>query len=870
MSILRRLLLSASVATSALASPPALAELRSGDIGGWGGAWGEEIIPEQPPVRRAPAPGQPTFVPTPAAVPARSAAPKGPRPADIGGWGDAWGDEIVPQPLPPRPQPAAYEAPAPSVPQPSPARPGPSPADIGGWGEAWQAPSGAAIAQAEAGAQTETPSPAAGPATAEPPPGDGSEPVQLVADQIVHDRELGIVTANGNVEIVQTGRTLTADTVSYNLKQDVISASGNVTLLEPDGNIVFAEYFELTGDFKEGVAREIRVLLADRSRMRASNARRVAGNRTDYDDVAYTACEPCRNDPDRRPLWEAKAKEATHNQAEKTIEYRDVWMELGGIPIAYSPYLSHPDPTVKRKSGFLVPTAGVSSTLGTNVTVPYFWAIRDNQDATFSPRFLFPKSEVTRAPEAERADREILRRMVLAGEHRWVGSNGETKTVASLTAHKRTGEVRGHVDARGRFDLSDVWRAGYRVERQSDDNYSTIYGYPIEGERPWLTTRPYVEGFGRNNYAMAEGFAFQSTRVEDDPGRSPLVLPHAIYSYVGEPGRHGGYWTLDADTLAYARSEGADAGRLSTQVAWNRPYVSPDGQLYKLVASLRGDGYHANGAANDGSSGRVVPQLALNWRFPFAETSGHLSQVIEPMAMVAVSPNGGNPTSIPNEDAIDFELDDINVLRANRLPGLDRVEGGLRGAYGLRWSAYPGRQSYIVAQVAQGWRAHADSTFSQTSGFEDELSDYVGRLDVSPVGNLALLNRIRLDKDSLDVRRNENTISVGPQMLRLSATYLMFEGPEADVAYDRRQYLVYSVSSEISRYWSLLASSSHDLTEGGGHLGWATRLMYSDECFAFVTNLRRYNTTDREMLSGYDITFNVVFKTLGDIPVNVF
>ncbi|MEW5729184.1 MAG: LPS assembly protein LptD, partial [Pseudomonadota bacterium] len=296
--------------------------------------------------------------------------------------------------------------------------------------------------------------------------------------------------------------------------------------------------------------------------------------------------------------------------------------------------------------------------------------------------------------------------------------------------------------------------------------YAGVYGYRIDSERPWLTTRPYIEGFGRNNYMMAEGFAFQSTRTTDDPGRSPVVLPHAIYSYVGTPNRHGGYWSMDADALAYGRTEGTDAGRLSSRVAWNQGFTTSGGQLYNLVASLRGDGYHANQVAGSGagSAGRAVPQVSMNWRYPFANTSGDWSQVIEPLAMVAASPNGGNPKEIPNEDSTDFELDDTNVLRPNRLPGLDRVEGGVRGAYGLRWSAYRGA-GYIVAQAAQGWRAHDDSVFGQTSGFDEKLSDYVGRLDIAPAGNLNLLNRVRLDKDSLEVRRNENTVSIGPRAL---------------------------------------------------------------------------------------------------------
>ncbi|HSV30320.1 MAG TPA: LPS assembly protein LptD, partial [Candidatus Omnitrophota bacterium] len=238
-----------------------------------------------------------------------------------------------------------------------------------------------------------------------------------------------------------------------------------------------------------------------------------------------------------------------------------------------------------------------------------------------------------------------------------------------------------------------------------------------------------------------------------------------------------------------------------------------------------------------------------------------------PLAMVAASPNGGNPSEIPNEDSIDFELDEINVLRANRMSGLDRVEGGVRGAYGLRWAAYPPRGGFLAAQVAQGWRAHADSTYAKESGFGDNLSDYVGRVDVSPNSNLSFLNRVRLDRNDFEVRRNESTISLGPRLLRLSASYMMFE--RSEVA-DRRQYLVYTVASDLTRYWTAMGTVSHDLTEEGGPLGWQGRLIYSDECFAFVSNVRRFYTSDRDLESGYDVTFNIVFKTLGDVPFNLF
>ena len=821
-----------------------------------------------------------------AASPAWAASP-----SDIGSWGDAWGDDTVAAPTRPAPRQQQPPVAKPVVAAPTTPIKTTSPAALGGWGDAWaDSSANAAPSPLPTAVQPPTTSPPPPPqptasvvppvavaadnrlaVTAQKPGSDdqGTEPVELTADQIIHDRELAIVTAKGRVEIVEKTQTLVADTVSYNLKQDIISASGNVVITQPNGEVAFADYFELTGDFKDGVAKEIKVILADSSRLSATDGKRVGGNRTDFSDGIYTACEPCRRHPERRPLWEVKAKQITHNQQEAEIEYRDAWVEFAGVPIMYTPYMAHPDPSVRRSSGFLTPSPSQSSTLGTSVTTPYFWAIADNQDLTFSPRFLFPKSSTTNTSDLK-SGRSVLQRMVLAGEHRWQGLEGETRTKASLTADKYSADLRGHIDAEGRFDLSKVWRAGYQVQRSSDDTYTSIYGYSFQRNQPWLTSRPYLEGFGRRNYALIEGYAYQGLREDDDPGTSPLVLPHASYSHISLPSTHGGYWTLDADTLNYARSEGLAANRLSSTIAWHRPFMGRMGDITDLTASLRGDAYHADhlddgqGSAN---SGRAIPQVAMNWRQPFVRPGTSLSQVVEPLLMVAASPNGNNSSKIPNEDSLNFELDENNALLADRMTGLDRVEGGLRGGYGLRWAAYPRRGGFVTAQVAQGWRAQKDSTYTTGQGFDNYLSDYVARLDFSPTGNIAILNRVRLDKDNLSLRRNENTLSIGSPLLRFETTYVMLEKSEG---FSRRHALVNSISSELSQYWSVLAQVNTDLLNGGDIQRWSAKATYSDECFAFVTDLRRTLTYDRDDAAGYELTFNIVFKTLGDVPVNVF
>ncbi|EME68441.1 organic solvent tolerance protein OstA, partial [Paramagnetospirillum caucaseum] len=705
--------------------------------------------------------------------------------------------------------------------------------------------------------------------------GDGAEPVHMVADQVVYDREFNVVTAKGRVEMMHDGRTISADTVSYNMKQDVMGASGNVVLTEPSGEVTHADYFELTGDFKNGVARDIRTILADNSRMAAQSAQRVGGDRTDFDRAVYTACEPCRDDPGRTPLWQVKAERVTHNQAEAQVEYRDAWLEFKGVPVAYTPYLSHPDPTIKRQSGLLAPVFGMNSTLGASIATPYFQVVSEHEDFTLTPRFMLDQITKVNTPDKD-VPSSVLKRMQLSGQHRWRGTHGEAISQGSITADKNTGDIRGHLEAKGRVELDRTWRAGWQVQHQSDLNYRSLYRVRTEEDRPWLMTRPYVEGFSRRGYAMVEAMSFQGKRVIEDSSKSPVVLPHMVHHTVSSPGWAGSYWSTDSDLLAYTRDVGAQAQRLSSKVAWNLPLISPDGQVYAISTSLRGDGYHADHLTGtrktSGSAGRAIPEVAVNWRYPFTRLGRSLTQVVEPVAMVALSPNTGMDSRIPNEDSVGFELDEANVMRPNRLPGLDRVEGGARGAYGLRWTAYPTRGGAIIAQAAQGWRQRKSSTFGAGSGFTDTFSDYVGRVDITPVGNFTLRDRVRLDKDTLEVRRNEAGFSIGPPPLAFNVDYGMMSpnNTSNSTIYPKRQYINYGLNSAHSQHWRSTLSLQQDLAGNGGTVSWTANTMYSDECFALIGAFNRYHSDVTGLLSGYHLSLTVVLKSLGEAPFGVF
>ena len=689
---------------------------------------------------------------------------------------------------------------------------------------------------------------------------DESKPVILRADEVIYDIEKGLVIATGNVEIAQGERILLADTVTYSERTDTVTASGNVTLLEPSGEVIFADSVELEDELRQGVIRNVRILLADESRFAANGAVRTGGNRTEMRKAVYSPCWLCPDHPDRPPLWQIKAVRIIHDETRQEIEYNDVFFEFFGVPIAYTPYFAHPDPSVERRSGFLTPTYSNSSSLGFMAQVPYFFNLAPHRDVTFEPIF---------------TSREGV---VLAGEYRERTQGGQFELYGSITRPKRRGaegeligghDTRSHIEGEGLFKLDNTWQWGFELDRSSDDTYLRRYGFSNEDT---LTSRLFVEGFDGRNYASLNGFAFQGLQVDDDPGETPLVSPLGEVEYISDPMFLGGRARLGANVLGLYRTEGADTRRLSINAAWEVPYIGPIGDVYNLSARLRGDIYWLNdpdplGTGSTQSSNivtRGVPELVLGWRYPWVAQGGGLRETIEPVAMFAVSPKGNNDGDIPNEDSISFEFNDINLMDANRFPGLDRVEGGPRASFGVRLGLYAPGGGRARAFFGQSWREDDEPIFSEDSGLEDDFSDFVGRVGVSFSDLIDVTYRFRLDRETFTPRRNEVDFSGGLSWLRLNLQYLSLDQAPIDLSLPigKREEVNSSAELKLGESWSVVGKYRRDLTNDFT-INMGAGVIYEDECLLFSIRADRRFTEDRDFKPETSVRFTIKLRHLG-------
>ena len=690
----------------------------------------------------------------------------------------------------------------------------------------------------------------------------GTEPVTLIADEISFASDADLVTARGNVELSQAGRTLITDLISYDLAAGTVRAVGNIILIEPTGDAVFAEELELDDQLRDGFVDGIGVLLADDSRLAAARGVRQEGERTILDRAVYSPCEVCEGGG--APLWQIKAERVVHDTVTGTIAYRNARLELFGVPVVYTPYFYHPDPTVERRTGFLSPSVGSDSELGLTLETPFYVDLAPNRDIVLSPLFT-TDAGVLLGAEYRELQRFGLTEIELAGTY----TDAAGKRDADGRLQPRDGnEFRGHIDAAGRYTLSERDRAGFDLRLASDDTF--LRRYDISSDDV-LENHAFAERFGERSYTALNLFGFQSLRETDDQDQIPLVLPLAEARAFGPRDRFGGQADLRASVLGLRRDDGLDTRRFSTEVGWQLPQIGTLGDVRSLRLALRGDIYNTTGdprtrgaAGGSNTEARLVPSLSADWGLPLVGETGRWSHVIEPRLAFSYIPGDPNRNAIPNEDSLVFEFDETNLFEADRFTGIDRVESGAKLAYGLNFDSVGPAAWRVAGLIGQSVRAGPDALFPDGSGLEDELSDIVGRIELRPLELLDVGYRFRVDKDSLVFRRSDLTLAFGPPRLRFDIQYLRLTDELPDQDLRRREEIVGGVRLQMLESLAVGVRTRRDLEEQRT-ISTQYGLIYTNPCLVLVAGLEQSFTRRGELDDEVRFKVRVTFRGLGDV-----
>lgn len=752
----------------------------------------------------------------------------------------------------------------------------------------------------------------------------GQKQMLVQANEIDYDYANNRVAAVGNVQIYYGGSTLEANRVVYDQKTKRLHAEGNVRLTEEDGKVTYGEIMDLSDNYRDGFVDSLRLDAPDQTRMAAARAERSSGNFTVFHNGVYTACAPCKDDPKKPPLWQVKAARIIHDQTEKMIYFEDARLEFFGQPLAWLPYFSAPDPTVKRKTGFLMPSVSASSVYGAAIEVPYYWALAPDYDATFAPMITTKQGPMLQGEFRQRLINGAY--SIRAAGIYQLDKDYFRRDDGTTTPGFR--DWRGSVETTGLFALNNKWVWGWDAAMLSDRTFLQDYNPhlskyrttdPFQNPTSEAISQLFLTGKGNRSYFDARTIYYLGFSEADAQSQIPVIHPVVDYNYIfdrpvlgGELGYrinftslsrqdanfdpitqsalNNGTCTQTADpavkTSASCLLRGVPGtySRFSAETQWRRSITDQFGQVFTPFASVRADAASMQiksdpGVANyidtgDNNLVRAMPTVGLEYRYPFINVQSWGTQTVEPIAQVVVRPNEQQIGRWPNEDAQSLIFDDSNLFRVDKFSGWDRVEGGGRANYGVQYTAQINQGGFVNALFGQSYSLFGQNSFALggttntglDSGLDTTQSDYVARVSYQPNSTYMFTSRFRFDNDTFAVQRTELEARANFDRWMGSLLYGNYAAQPELGFLDRRQGVLGTGQIKLDANWVLLGAARYDINAGKFD---QTRvgLGYVDDCLILGLNYITNYTYSGNVSANHTVMLQLSLRTLGGTSV---
>ncbi|HEV3180758.1 MAG TPA: LPS assembly protein LptD [Steroidobacteraceae bacterium] len=499
----------------------------------------------------------------------------------------------------------------------------------------------------------------------------------------------GNATLRGNVEVRQGDREIHADQVDYDSNNRSMRSDGHIDYRDPlvhvagaggsystSGGAEFrSAQFDLRQRAARGAAREMTLTPAGVLRLQG---------------VTFTTC------PLRDQSWQLKAKSIVLDTRNKVGTGRGAQVDFMGVPLVYLPWVSFPLSS-ERKSGFLFPGVGNTSTNGLQLSVPYYWNIAPNADFTFQP-ILYSKAGTD-----------------LGGDLRFLTASQRGRLDWNyLPDDSAFGGSRSRVRFTDVAELPGDFRLNASAENVSDTRYFEDFSQGPEGaSTPFLERRATLSY--RSEHWSIDGEAQQYQTIDytllqpDRPyARVPRIAVDADYGVGPNALLHYGF---DSELVDFQHSQRPDI----VTTGWRAdlmPQVSLDltgpGYFLRPALAWRATQYELDTRGPgqlQRSPSRTLPIASFDTGLVFERPSGSRDQrklTLEPRVLYVDVPYRGQD-QLPVFDTALPDLNPVQLFRTNRYVGADRVSDANQVSVGVTsrlLDARDGRQ-FISATLGE-------------------------------------------------------------------------------------------------------------------------------------------------------------------------
>ena len=585
--------------------------------------------------------------------------------------------------------------------------------------------------------------------------------IKIYGDKLIYDQNLNKLKVSKNVEIkILDDYTLETELINYDIvkKEIVIETIANIfdnlgnkitanqtifsmknKLLKINNTKMFDvlknEYHFDTAivnfSSQEIIGDGIKIDFFNNAFGNEQNDPRLRGNSI-YSDKNETIVKKgvfttCKKQKDKCPPWQFKAAEIKHNKNKKTIYYKNAWLEIYDKPIVYFPKFFHPDPTVNRQSGFLIPTIKSSSSHGDSISVPYFQVISDNKDITFSPQF-FGNNEA-----------------LFQNEFRQENKN--SSHISDFSLKKKSGASKSHFFSNTISNLNfanfDSGEIEVNVEATSNNTYLKSHNIKTEitNNKSLLNSFLSLKANKGDLFLKARLESFEDLTKEKSNDKYEYLLPSLELSKSFNK-------NLNLTSTAYNKNYDTNIFEkvLTNNLKYSsNPKISSKGIINKfslLLKNVTTEGDNSQKYESDLRS-HNYSSFMYDISYPMKNSGNKYDNFITGKASFMYSPNKNR-----NVQNLDRRINIKNIYSQDRLGLSDSVEGGqsitLGGEYSL---TNKNNRSLLKTSVASVFRDKSDESLPTKSTINNKGSDFIGSLLFEPNDNLKLDYNFSLDND---------------------------------------------------------------------------------------------------------------------------
>ena len=551
----------------------------------------------------------------------------------------------------------------------------------------------------------------------------------------------------------------------------------------------------------------------------------------------------CKKNEDCPP-WQIKAKEIKHDKEKKIINYKHAWLEIYDKPIIYFPKFFHPDPTVKRQSGFLMPQVIDSSSLGLSFKLPYYKVISDNKDLTFTPR-IFSENEA-----------------LFQNEYRQV--NKDSKHIVDFSLKEKDSNSKTHFFSNSltklNMDIFDISEIELNLETTSDQDYLKTHNIKseINNNQSLLKSFLTFRGSSRDLDLETKIEVYENLTVDKSSDKYEYIFPSYKFSKRLPSNFNGNYEITSSGNYKNYNTNISEKILINDLKFSSNPKITPTGFTNKFSVLLKNITSEADNSSNykNKFSSENYGSIFYDMSYPLKNEGKFFDSFFTPKGSLMYSPNSNK-----NLKTLDRKIDINNIFTQNRLSLDDTVEGGqsltLGGEYSLKGKK--DGKDIIKAGLATVLRDDEETNLPTKSTLNNKGSDFIGSFLFEPNKNFKFNYNFSMDSDFESSNYNSVKTDISVNKFVTSFEFLQEDDEVGNESFLSNE-TSYNFNDSYSLKYRTRRNKKTDFTEFYNLI-----YEYKNDCLAASIQYNKDYYSDNELKPTEELFFSISIVPLATL-----